>query len=664
MPKLTFTQWISVFFTISIFIACNSTKKIKTGDDAFNAGQYWRAIGLYTEELEKTSKKNQQHYIAFQIASAYEKMNEPISASEWYKHALSYDESDILTQLRYAYSLKNTANYKEAIATFNQISQELNDPGRFQNELVSIKNAIDWIDNIRDNPYLVSICNFNTPESDYGSGIDSSGYLYITQDNANTDENTYLWTGRSYSRINKVDSNQFISASIHSFLNEKDVNTGLLQFNSRNDALAFCKCVGSADKDKTCKIYYSRKVENNWQEPFPVEFTVDSLNYLSPSFSKDGNTLYFSCEDPKLKTGFDIYSSRLVDNEWTSPVRLPDFINSSYNEKYVTSNNDTLYISSDNTVGMGGLDIFKTYQINSRWTPLQNLKAPINSAYDDFYLTVINNNLGNDSILQRGYFTSNRPGGKGNDDIYKFIKRQLVRPSKVDTPVIVDKFYYFKLKIYVKGYKIVDGYESQDQEDMILLDSAQVSIKIDTQFDKTLFTNSLGIASTNLEITGNIKIIASHTGYLKTPIDVLKDNLRIDSSKTLQELTLVVKMHPLIFDQELVIPDIFYDYDRSNIRSDATPSMQRLADLLLLNNEYNILIGSHTDCRGSDVYNKRLSEDRAKSVVEWLVKKGITPNRLRYIGYGKSDPAVKCPCNTCSESDHQLNRRTTFKLIR
>ena len=647
-----------------LFTACTGTRKIKTGDDAFASGQYWRAAELYQAELEKTRNPEQLHYKSFQIAQAYEKMNEPDNASQWYEQAMGHKKDDVLTKLRYAYSLKNTGRYNQAAVTFEQISEDLNEPGRFRNELISLRNAEQWVAAAADNEYKIAKAPFNTREADYGTTIDSTGQLYITQDYNSASNSRYLWTGRSHSRINKVDSNATSSIMLQSFVNEKDINTGLLQFSSDFTQLAFCKCTGPEERDKTCKIYYSRRNGDVWQDPLPVEFTIDSVNYLSPAFSHDGKTLFFTCEDPVLQTGFDVYYSILKGNSWSAPVILPGNINSAFNEKYVTVHQDTLYISSDNTIGMGGLDIYKTYMLNSRWAPLQNLKAPINSAYDDFYLIVSNNTPEADNILQRGFISSNRPGGAGHDDIYKFTKKRLTPVSPVDTPVIADNYHHFRLRVYVKGYKIVDGFESQDPNDMLLLDSALVTIAQAGKPTQSIYTNRIGLATTELEISSDLRIIAAHEGYLKTPINVPKEHLKIDSAKTIQELTLIINLHPLIFDQEFVISDIYYDYDKANIRNDAEPALHKLADLLSLNNEYRILIGSHTDCRGTDTYNQSLSEARARSVVDWLIGRGIDQARLQSRGYGEKVPAAKCACDDCTETEHQLNRRTTFRLIR
>lgn len=666
MNQSVFTNCIKYFFLmlVSLLMACQGTKRIKSGADTFAAGRYWQATQLLSKEFEMAKSEESKFRIAFLSAESFEHMNQPYEALQWYEQTRRIKSDDALTELRYGYALKSVGRYEEAKSQFEALGKQLDDPNRFRNEIIAIINASDWERDKLTNQFSIAIAPFNSLSADYGTTFDSLGKIYFASDRVNDHDQVYLWTGRSYAKIYKSDSSSAISKEIYSFVNQVDINTGLLTFSPDFNQLAYCKCIGEEKTDAKCKIYYSQRKGTGWTDAYPLNFIIDSLNYLSPAFDKEGQGIFFSMEDPKLNTGFDIYFSKRSGNEFMPPERLSESINTSFNEKYVSVNQDTLYFASDNNIGMGGLDIYKTYLINGKWTPPINLKAPVNSAFDDFAFVVDPFFKPTSDILEKGYFSSNRPGGLGNDDIYTFTKRNLIPKTKIDTPSIVIRGVAYKLNIYVNGFGVKNGQETQNPADLVALNQGTVQITQQDVLDTTLFTNPRGYTSATIDILNPITLYIRHEGYLKSSRYIDPAKLKTDSSKQLQELTLIINLHPILYNQEFVINNIYYDYNKYNIRPDAEPALDELVALLKLNDAFKIKIASHTDCRGTESYNQKLSSQRARSVVEYLIKNGIEANRLTSQGYGKSRPLSNCKCAECTEDQYQLDRRTTFQLIR
>ena len=643
-----------------LFGACNSSVKIRTGEAAFDVGQYSVAVEMLKEEIEKTENKALKAEKAFLMGKAYEMMNDPDNALVWFRKGI--EGSDSPTRMVYlAYALKNTGRYAEAMQVFNELSKQLNDPNRFRSEIVSLNNAFQWQKDAVTDPYKLTLCPFNSADADYSPVISKEGKIIFTSDRKQDDaEAPYKWTGRGFSNIFVADSGGSEALPLSGLVNTTD-NEGLLVYTQAGDEMAFCRCFDRVGGNSFCKILISRYVDGSWTDPQVFPFVNDSMNYLSPCFGRDSNLLFFAAHDPQLNSGFDIYYSQRLNGVWQEPIRLPGIVNSEYDEKYITFDRDTLYFSSNRPSGMGGLDIYKTYVARGSWMPPVNMKAPVNSPYDDFSMFFEKDIGGDDKVLARGFLTSNRPGGNGSDDIYRFTKVRLKETKPViDTPDIDDKSILVRLNVFVRGHNIVDGKLAGGTTE---LSSATVKINSGGT-DTTIQADKYGKSSTLIRIVDQMVITASKEGYLTSSKTIDRQVIRIDSTKRIQEFNMVMNLYPVLYDQEIIIKDIYYDLDKYDIRKDAIGSLDELLSILRLNPSFKIRINSHTDCRGSEAYNKTLSARRAKSVVDYLTANGINRNRLSSRGFGEMMPLAKCPCEKCTEEGHQLNRRTTFQLVR
>ena len=194
------------------------------------------------------------------------------------------------------------------------------------------------------------------------------------------------------------------------------------------------------------------------------------------------------------------------------------------------------------------------------------------------------------------------------------------------------------------------------------LDGASVVIETGNK-KQTLTVKSDGFFSMTLAENTDYNFSASHDGYLSNVAKFSTKGIAKDPANPVQTFEIEIVLDKIYRNQEIVLENIYYDYDKWDIRPDAEPTLNRLADVLKQNPSIRIQLGSHTDCRGNDNYNQTLSQRRAESAVNYLISKGIDPNRLSAIGYGETQPAVGCACARCTESEHQANRRTTFKVV-
>jgi len=310
---------------------------------------------------------------------------------------------------------------------------------------------------------------------------------------------------------------------------------------------------------------------------------------------------------------------------------------------------DTLYFASEGHRGLGGLDVFKTYfGNNDQWIRPVNLGAPINSGADDFGYFIDTFSTQTVDIAMQGYITSSREGGKGKDDIYRFVK------SKPEASLKEEEDAYL-LNVRV----LTPVYSRRDDPNSEILRYAPVEgarLMIDQEEVNTDIT---GRISRKLEMPEEFRIKGEKQGFLSSTRTVDMSEFQVESRTV--DVRLILDR--IFYGKEVVLDDILYDFEKWDIRDDAKPSLDSLVILLNENAFLRISLSSHTDCRGEDDFNVDLSQKRAQSAVDYLIEKGISPRRLRADGYGETRPKVKCVCAECSEEEHQANRRTAFTIL-
>jgi outer membrane protein OmpA-like peptidoglycan-associated protein len=413
-------------------------------------------------------------------------------------------------------------------------------------------------------------------------------------------------------------------------LNTND-NEGAQSLSVDGRRMYFTAC-NRPDGFGNCDIYVSFKKDEKWSEPINLgEIINSSSSEKQPSISPDGRTLYFISNRAGGKGGFDIYSSQLDDyGHWEAPVNLGDSINTTYNEQspFIHADNQTLYFSSDGMVGMGGYDLYISHRTdNGGWTKGVNLGYPINTQKDEIGLIV--NAKGN-----KAYFSSSRKEGRGLD-IYSFDLYPEARPIPVS---------YMKGTVYdaETNYKLSARFELLDLLSGKLINQA-ISGSITGSFFVTIPSNK------------DYALNVSKDGYL-----FYSDHFSMtDKHDALHPFLKDIYLKKIKIGETVVLKNIFFETNSYELRKESIIEIDKLRDFLQKNKTIRIELSGHTDNVGTDQYNQKLSENRANSVKEFLLKQGISQDRITYKGYGKSLPVA----SNDNEEGRAQNRRTEFKVI-
>ncbi len=399
-----------------------------------------------------------------------------------------------------------------------------------------------------------------------------------------------------------------------------------------------------------------------------MPFFKEKIRYSTPSLSPYGKTLFFASNDPDGWGGYDLYESKMTADGFVEPKIMARTLNTMGNEAYPVLDGDTLYFASDFHTGMGGFDIFKTFKLkDGSWSSPANMKPPINSGYDDFTFVIDNQSVKKEGVLQQGYFTSNRIGGKGNDDIYKFERRVppprpvVVVPDKPKVPVKIVYKNTLDIIVLEKVFQSADNPNSKVLGRKPLAGS-KITMNIGGK-KREMTVNTEGVVSIDLDDNTDYTFMASNEGYLNNSAKFTSRGLGKDPANPIQKFEVEIVLDKIYKNREITLDNIYYNYNQWDIRTDAEPTLTKLAETLVENPAIKIQLSSHTDCRGKDDYNGTLSQKRAESAVNFLISKGIASERLVAKGYGESQPAIGCECTKCSEDQHQANRRTTFKVL-
>jgi outer membrane protein OmpA-like peptidoglycan-associated protein len=670
------TKLFSIGFLITLFIAgCSYTQKIKDGTMAYERKQYAVAIKMLPNEFAKEEGLDERSKLAIMLANSYRVLNQPTQSKKWFLK--SYELTGNPDALKnYAFALKELEEYPEASRAFEDLITATGDAFLWRKEVAACQQAQGWIDNAKkDSEYVLESSNFNSSKTDASPTIYKSGQVVFLSDRGTggeKEEEIYQWTGENFMDLFVANPKNGKVEPFDKVFNSP-YNEGTITFDKDFTEAFFTRC-GSDDggERQYCKIMYSQNVDNEWTKPVPMSnIMIEKTNYMHPTLSEDGKILYFATDILDGFGGFDIYYSNRTKEGWDLPNNLGSSINTEGYEVFPFIDNDTLYFASDFHVGMGGLDIFRTTKSRSgRWSPLQNLRSPINSGADDFGYIVDYQSEKLDTVLQVGYFTSNR---EGNDDIYKYSK-VLLPPKKIIPPPveeIVDTTeiaggepeYRFILElntiesIFEKIDDPSSGVIGKDR-----LPNTKVQISFGDQ-SLTIETDENGQYEMELTLNQFYNFFGSKGGYLNNSTTFSSQEITKDAERPNRRFKVDLELNKEIIGKEFTLENIYYDLARFEIRSDAEPTLNILSRMLQENPGLRIQLSSHTDCRGNNDYNEWLSQQRAESAVKHLIGKGIDADRLVAKGFGETRPSATCACTNCTEDEHQQNRRTTFTIL-
>ena len=645
-------------------MSCNPTAKIKDGDTAFQYKQYSRAIDLLSVEFEDSDRKDIKADKAFHIAESYLKLSSPKLANEWYQRAMSLGYG-LRATYGVALTYKQLEQYDKAIEVFQSLKGKSTATMNVDRMIFMCRNAKQWKQEAIDNYSLRKLLpSENT--SNYSPVIYNNDLIVFTSDRPEaTGSRSYQWTGRKMSDLFVMDKEGGTPKRFDAFINS-NYNEGTAVFNRSYTEMYFTRCFNNESiGDQYCKLMYSQKINEVWGEPEALPFVSNKINYGQPCLIEGDSVLVFSSISEDGANGYDLWYSVRENQIWSEPFPMPASINTPGNEYFPTSDGDTLYFSSDYLPGMGGLDIFKSYLENGTWADPVNLKPPFNSGADDFGLIMDRIGRISKAIEYRGYFTSSRDM-MGHDDIYYYEIYKTQEPEIVVEEEVEDTL--VEVDLYLAGKVLERIYQESGNPNSPIsgkkpIQEPYIEIKDEAGEILDINANKKGLFIGSVELNKSYTITAKKQGYLNNVLELSTKGLKFDEGQTSKTLNVEIYLDKIYKGKEIVLENIYYDFDEFFIREDAKPTLDALAQKLILNPQISIELSSHTDCRGEEDYNLNLSQDRAQSAVDYLISMGIDSSRIVPKGYGETNPLDNCECDECSEDQHQLNRRTAFKIL-
>lgn len=647
--------YIIVCLLLTAVAAGCRTPKLSEADAQFQRGEYYDASVTYKKVYNKLRKKEerpQRGEVAFKMGRCYRLLNMSARASAAFQNALRYEYPDSTTHFMLAQALHADGKYAAALRSYDKYLEFCPDDSLAINCAEGCRTAQEI--RARGSRYVVKQAKlFNSRRADFcpmylGADCDQIYYTSTTE-KATGDKKSEI-TGMKNADVffsKKNEKGEWERPEpVEGELNT-EFDEGIVAFSPDAQTMYLTKARRELNAPTSVEIYTSTRSDAKWSAPVKFEITADTLSTFGhPAVSPDGEYLYFVSDMPGGYGGKDIWRISLKERQG-SLVNLGPDINTEGNDDFPYVRSDgSLYFSSDGHPGMGGLDIFRATAVGDpadlRWK-VENMGFPINSAGDDFGITF---GKGED-----GFFSSNRGDARGYDHIYSFE--------------------YDPVRITIEGL-VMDKDEESVKNAIIRIVGNDGSNQKEVARDDGSFSFALqrGV---------KYVMLAGAKGYLNQKQEFASDS-------TMEDANYWVEFILPSISKPSVVENIFYDYDKADLRPESKTALNELIAVLHDNPNVTIEMASHTDRWGSDAYNINLSERRAKSVVDYLVENGISRDRLQPHGYGKSRPKTVTKriarlypqfkegdilteefIKTLSEEDQQaadqINRRTEFSVL-
>ena len=657
----------SVMIATVLLTGCGADQAMKKAEKFYALGEYYDAAAQYKKAYSATPSKEKEKRgkLSLKMAECYRRINNTNKAITAYKNVIRYKQADSLTHLRMAQQLMKSGNYKEAGKQFQTAidslenghwemeSSELADVLKLaKNGLEAAKMVPEW--KKEGSKYTVKRVDlFNSRRDDFSPALtgEESDQLFFTstRNQAQGDEYSGI-TGSKPADIfwaqkdekGKWGKPQTIDSELNSAFDE-----GACCFSPDGKTMYLTQCKTDPQYPRYATIAVSNRSDAAWSKPRELNISKDTLSsFAHPAVSPDGEWLYFVSDMPGGLGGMDIWRCSLLSSSETGGVEnLGAPINTAGDEMFPTFRpNGDLYFSSDGHPGLGGLDIFIAKPKTVGWT-VEHPGFPLNSQGDDFGMTF-------EGLLNQGYFSSSRGDNRGLDHIYSFFNPEVVQT--------------------VKGWVYEqDGYELTDAQ-VYMVGNDGTNLKLSVRGDGS-FTQEIK-PGVDYVLLGTCKGFLNH-----------QEQLRVEPVTESEEYVLQFPLANIA--APVLIENIFYDFDKATLRPESATALDELVKLLNENPNVTIELSAHTDYKGSDQYNERLSQRRAESVVGYLIDHGIAADRLTPKGYGEGKPKTikrkvaeryaflkagdvltedfiaKLP-EEQQEQCNQLNRRTEFTVLR
>lgn len=626
------------FLLIIVFIptTINSQRKY-AANRYFEEFSYKKSAELYQSIY---NKGDNSYTVLSRLGDSYYFNFKYVMAEKNYQELMKLYENSAKPKhiFRYAQVLKTNGKIKESdkwLLKLNKNDSRVKALEENTNYFVEYSN--------REKTYInIHNLSSNTSYSDFGGYIyDNHLYFSSTQPKTEKDKKLYRWNKQPYLNIYKAKQSNdsildvgkpIILEELSSKYHESNIvisKDGKTAYFTR-DNFDGKRLIGDENNISHLKIYKATKKGNFWGDIKELPFNSNSFSCGHPALSPDEKTLYFVSDMPNGYGDTDIYKIAILENDtYGKPENLGKTINTESKEMFPFIGNDNvLYFSSDGHIGLGGLDVFEAKITSNSYTKPVNLGSPVNGPFDDFAFII------NDKHTQ-GYFSSNRKEGKGDDDIYSF------------------KIYDCKENI--KG--IISDSKTGNP-------IPNATVQLINKQGEPIFTKTTNKDGSYLfekiDCEKSFVIVASKKDYRNSQ----KNTKTLDINKRL--ITENIQLESLIKDNQIIINPIYFDFDLYNIREDAEYELEHIVSVLKDNPDISLRIESHTDSRGSQTYNKLLSDKRAKSTRDYILSRGISPKRIKSaVGYGEEQLLNNCNDlnqKKCTEQEHQQNRRSYFYI--
>ncbi len=621
-----------------VLSSCGAGMYLSKADKRFGEEQYERAIEYYKQALKGANNVGEINY---RIAESYRLSNRLAEAETYYKAALDNNYRKEEGFFYYGMALKANGKYEAALGQMQDYArigskQELKTLALREVETLSQLSGI-----LKKNTgfEIYNLEALNTEGSDFAPSVRGNELVFSSTRGPGK---TYLGNGEGFINLyaTTLDADSAnLGAAVRKLegINTDDLHEALATFADEGNTMVFARGnEGTKKGRRNVDLFISFYRSNAWTEPKLLSISDPRAWDSSPAFAPDGRTLYFSSDRRGGLGGNDIYKTTIDDNgRFSAPENLGPDINTPGNESYVYVGPDgTLYIASDGLPGLGGLDVFKIEE----GKPV-NMGIPVNSSGDDFGIFF------QDAFS--GYISSNREGGKGGDDIYA-----IARSARKLVNFFVDGTVYQRRE-KDKQQAVVPNIP------VVLQDNRGQKIAETTADEEGKFSFALDSAST-------YSLLAEKAGFFAarqrvSTVGKMPPQNQLPNEVNEVRLTADLLLTEIVKEKAIVLENIFYDFDKADIRPDAAEELDKLVQILEDNPRISIELSSHTDSRGNDAYNEDLSQRRAQSAVNYIISKGIDKSRITARGYGESRPVVR---NAKTEDEHQRNRRTEFKVVR
>ena len=634
----------------------SQNKALKKGIKKMNRGEFEYAILEFQRIAEKPEIKGEANYY---IGEAYLLSNRLRNAEPHYLSALKSGYKNPEVHYKYALALKSNSKYEQAENELDKALTTTEDPSlikKVERELDNLAK-IEQLLNNKSYYRVKNLDGINTSNAEY-SPVYEDGKLYFASNRESS--KIYKATGTGFTDIYKVKSEGAVVdmntlQALQEGINNFNVNEGSVSFSPDGRTIVFAR--GNSGKKKglaEVNLYISRFRNREWSDPQMMNINEPGIWTSCPAFSANGRILYFASNREGGYGGVDLYQASLDRRGRFGKIRnLGDQINTHGHEMFpYISDDGKLYFASDGHPGIGGLDNFVAIRQNGK-TNIHNLGLPINSNADDFGYFLYK--------ADRGFFASNRDGGKGDDDIYTFLNNdpnlKVVNYFLAGVTKTRDENNSEEILPNVKVQLLrVENFETFEVDEITTGNDGKFQFRVAEHEHYLLIGEKLGSL--------DIKYFNTRMNYTTVGKSVPQESL----TKLVTNVTLdtIMYLDKIVIDKTIVLENIYYDFGRWEIRDDAAMELDKLVDMLNDNPEINIELGSHTDSVDTESYNLRLSQRRAESAVDYIELRGINHNRISARGYGESRPIARNTNRdgTDNPDGRQKNRRTEFKVVR